>query len=221
MIGAQLLPVSSRPRVRDVTTLSTWIACFLTFFAAGTFDTVTRDHLAYAILIVKEATRYGGLGGWSMIVFFASKRQSIRCSLTIQFIRSCTPLLFLVSSLLFILYFVCFFKSVIMSPLNVHCCSCKLLRLPLELGLVYVVGVVAPVRIFFRGTRVHVLGLQDSALFVMCVRFVFCHLILLEIVVLLLDRELLSPLALRQHIHIRLRLCQDPLVSSLFSSLFC
>ncbi len=42
-MGANLLQVSSRPRVREVTTLPSWICCFLTVLAVGTTDVVTRD----------------------------------------------------------------------------------------------------------------------------------------------------------------------------------
>ena len=61
-LGFQVVSVSSRPRVREVTTLPSWITCFLTFLAVSTTDAVTRDRLAYAILIVREAMRHGGQG---------------------------------------------------------------------------------------------------------------------------------------------------------------
>ena len=61
-LGFQVVPVSPRPRVREVTTLPSWITCFLTFLAVSTTDAVTRDRLAYAILIVREAMRHGGQG---------------------------------------------------------------------------------------------------------------------------------------------------------------
>ena len=137
LIGVQLLPVSSRPRVRDVPTLSSWVAFFLTFLAVGTSDPVTRDRLAYAILIVKEATRHGG-SGW--LEYDRLRWRSIRYSLGMRFILSCRPLLFWVSGLLLMLCFVRSVRSVIMLLLSVHCGSCRLLRLPLELDLVCVRG---------------------------------------------------------------------------------
>lgn len=62
-MGFHVLPVSSRPRVREVTTLPSWICCFLTFLAASTSDQVIRDRITYAILVVREAMRHGG-SGW-------------------------------------------------------------------------------------------------------------------------------------------------------------
>lgn len=62
-MGFHVLPVASRPRIREVTTLPSWICCFLTFLAASTSDQVTRDRITYAILVVREAMRHGG-SGW-------------------------------------------------------------------------------------------------------------------------------------------------------------
>ena len=50
----------SRPRVREVTTLPSWVCCYLTFLAVGTTDPTTRDQLTYAILLVKEFLKHGG-----------------------------------------------------------------------------------------------------------------------------------------------------------------
>ena len=61
-MGAHLLPVLSRPKLREVSTLPTWISCFLSYLAVATTDNATRDKLAYAVLIVKEAMRHGGQG---------------------------------------------------------------------------------------------------------------------------------------------------------------
>lgn len=61
-VGASILQVSARPPVREVTTLPSWICCFLTYLAVGTSDVVTRERLAYAILVVREALRHGGMG---------------------------------------------------------------------------------------------------------------------------------------------------------------
>ena len=62
VMGIQLLPVSSRPRIREVTTLPVWLSCFLAYLAVGTADPVTHDKLAYAILINQEAMRHGRQG---------------------------------------------------------------------------------------------------------------------------------------------------------------
>ena len=61
-LGLNAIPVSSRPRVREISSLPSWVACFLTFLAVGTSDPVTRERLAYAILIIREAMRHGGMG---------------------------------------------------------------------------------------------------------------------------------------------------------------
>lgn len=62
-MGASVLQVSSRPRVREISTLSAWLCCFLSFLAVGTTDMVTRERLAYAILLIRESLRHGG-SGW-------------------------------------------------------------------------------------------------------------------------------------------------------------
>ena len=51
-----------RPRLREVTSLSTWCYCFLGYMAIRTSDPMTRDQLAYARLIIREALRHGGAG---------------------------------------------------------------------------------------------------------------------------------------------------------------
>ena len=61
-LGVNILPMASRPRVREVSTLPSWICCFLTYVAAGTSDLVMRDRLTYAILLTREAMRHGGQG---------------------------------------------------------------------------------------------------------------------------------------------------------------
>ena len=61
-MGMQLLPVSARPRVREITTLPVWVSCFLTYLAIGTSDMVTRDKLTYAVLLIQEALKHGGQG---------------------------------------------------------------------------------------------------------------------------------------------------------------
>ena len=61
-MGASILQVASRPQVHEVTTLPSWVCCFLSFLAIRTSDLVTREHLAYAVLLVREALRHGGTG---------------------------------------------------------------------------------------------------------------------------------------------------------------
>lgn len=52
----------TRPRLREVSSLPTWCYCFLGYVALRTTDQQTRDQLAYARLLIKEAQRHGGLG---------------------------------------------------------------------------------------------------------------------------------------------------------------
>ena len=63
--GFQLIPVSSRPRVREVTSLSSWTACFLTCLAVWTQDHATRDHITYALLVIQKAMWQARVG-WTM-----------------------------------------------------------------------------------------------------------------------------------------------------------
>ena len=52
----------SQPRLRDVTSLSSWCYCFLGYMAILTFVPSTRDQLAYARLVIREALCHGGTG---------------------------------------------------------------------------------------------------------------------------------------------------------------
>ena len=61
-MGVHLLPISSRPRVRDVPTLASWVCCFLSYLAVQISDPSTRDRVTYAMLVVREAMRHGGQG---------------------------------------------------------------------------------------------------------------------------------------------------------------
>ena len=62
-LGSNVVQIaSSRPRVREVSTIPSWVCCFLTFLAVGTSDPVVRERLAYAVLLVREAMRHGGQG---------------------------------------------------------------------------------------------------------------------------------------------------------------
>lgn len=56
-LGVTVVQVASRPWVWEVTSL---MCCFLAFLAVGTSDPITRERLAYAILIVREFMRHGG-----------------------------------------------------------------------------------------------------------------------------------------------------------------
>ena len=57
------LPGVLRPRMREVTSLASWMYCFLAYVAIRSVDPTTRDMLAYARLIIREAQRHGG-SGW-------------------------------------------------------------------------------------------------------------------------------------------------------------
>ena len=46
---------ATRPRLREVTSLSKWCYCFLGYMATPTSDPTTRDQLTYAHLIIREA----------------------------------------------------------------------------------------------------------------------------------------------------------------------
>ena len=56
------LPGSVKPRLREVTSLPSWLYCFLAYVAIQTTDPHIRDMLAYARLMIREAQRHGGLG---------------------------------------------------------------------------------------------------------------------------------------------------------------
>ena len=51
---------ANRPRLREVTSLLSWCHCFLGYVATMTSDPTTRDQLAYARLLMREAQRHGG-----------------------------------------------------------------------------------------------------------------------------------------------------------------
>ena len=53
----------TRPRLREVSTLTTWLYCFLAYAAIITSDATTRNLLAYARLIMREALRHNN-NGW-------------------------------------------------------------------------------------------------------------------------------------------------------------
>lgn len=51
---------AARPRLREISSLPTWCYCFLGYAAAMTSDPRTRDQLAYARLIIRQAQSQGG-----------------------------------------------------------------------------------------------------------------------------------------------------------------
>ena len=72
-MGVQLLPIMSKPKVREVTTLPVWMSCFLTYLAIGTSDPITQERLAYAV-IIREPMRHGGQGWLSTTGCFVSRQ---------------------------------------------------------------------------------------------------------------------------------------------------
>ena len=62
--GSMPIPMAgpTRPRLREISSLATWLHCFLAYTAILTTDPSTRDKLAYARLIIHEALRHGNLG---------------------------------------------------------------------------------------------------------------------------------------------------------------
>ena len=57
------IPGVPKPRFREITSLIPWLYCFITYVAVRTSDPASRDQLAYALLLIKEAQRHGG-SGW-------------------------------------------------------------------------------------------------------------------------------------------------------------
>ena len=57
------LPGMLRPHLREVTSLPSWIYCFLAYITIRANDQGVRDMLAYARLLDREAQRHGG-SGW-------------------------------------------------------------------------------------------------------------------------------------------------------------
>lgn len=53
-------PAGLRPRVREVSSLISWVFCYLAYVAMGTNDELTRDLITYCRLIIQEALRHGG-----------------------------------------------------------------------------------------------------------------------------------------------------------------
>ena len=61
-LGIHFLATSSRPRVRDISSLSEWVCCFLTYLAVQTPDQATQERETYGLLAVREAMQHGGRG---------------------------------------------------------------------------------------------------------------------------------------------------------------
>ena len=57
-----VLPSSERPHLREVSSLLSWVYCFLTYLAVLVQDQTVRDRLVYARLIVHEALCHRGWG---------------------------------------------------------------------------------------------------------------------------------------------------------------
>ena len=53
-------PVVMRPCLRDIPSLPSWMYCFLAYVVMGVPDQATRDKLAYAQLVIREAQRHDG-----------------------------------------------------------------------------------------------------------------------------------------------------------------
>ena len=51
-----------RPHFQEIMSLVPWFYCFITYVAVRTSDVASRDQLAYALLLIKEAQRHGSTG---------------------------------------------------------------------------------------------------------------------------------------------------------------
>ena len=56
------LPGAMKPHRRDVSKLPSWMYCFLAYRAMRSDETMTRNFLAYARLVVRESQRHRGTG---------------------------------------------------------------------------------------------------------------------------------------------------------------
>ena len=74
------MPGQLRPRLRDITSLPTWIYCFLAYMAICTTDLQTRDQLAYARLLVRESLIHPGRGWLEYDRVFRQQR-ALDCSI--------------------------------------------------------------------------------------------------------------------------------------------
>lgn len=53
----------TKPKMRDVSDILTWVYCFLAYVAIRTPDKLTRDLLTYARILIREARKHGR-DGW-------------------------------------------------------------------------------------------------------------------------------------------------------------
>lgn len=56
------IPGVARPHLRDITSVTSWIGCFLLYTAVQTTDLNTWGNISYARLLIQEALRHGGTG---------------------------------------------------------------------------------------------------------------------------------------------------------------
>ena len=64
-VNVATMPMSLRPRFREVPSLMSWVYCFLTYVSVRMVDEpieIARDMLSYCRLIIREAFRHGGEG---------------------------------------------------------------------------------------------------------------------------------------------------------------
>ena len=73
-LGIHFLPSSSRPRIREIPSLSAWVSCFLTYLSVYTPDQATRERATYGLLVVREAMRHGVEVGSITITYFDSRQ---------------------------------------------------------------------------------------------------------------------------------------------------
>ena len=84
------LPGALKPRLREVSSLPTWIYCFLAYVAIRAPDLQTQHMLAYARLVIREAQRHGGTAWLDYDRVF--RQQTARCSGTAYIQVSRQPL---------------------------------------------------------------------------------------------------------------------------------
>ena len=75
------LPGILKSRLREVTSLTSWMFAFFAYVAILSDDTTTRNMLAYARLVIREAQRHGG-NGW--IAYDKVFRQQVAIDSTLQ-----------------------------------------------------------------------------------------------------------------------------------------
>ena len=58
---------ASRPRLREISSIASWMYSFLAYVAIRSSEESTRDMLAYGRLIIREAQQHGAKVVWTMI----------------------------------------------------------------------------------------------------------------------------------------------------------